>query len=327
MPAGGGRDAPLAVQAEQLKKSQARRAERRRAARGRSLAARGRDGELPAAGGTGEARKVWGGATGGVNLGAGAGQRVLPEATNIVRCELCGISVASRAEWQLHVSGVAHKKALERQRAEQAGAAGPGAAAQAALEAAAWAAGVQEGPAAGLARRSPPRGAAVEPVTAQGRPSATPGGVHRGGQGQAGRPSARGESKGTGGAAGRKGPGRDGQPSKGLNLTHAELVRQAAAKSRADGEPLSLGGWVPPSIQQPPQPGKLGGGTEAARESGDAGRAAAAGGAGESVAKGVISVSEESPGSEPGGGLLGLGGYTSDSDSSGQARDPPASFF
>ena len=121
MPAGGGRDAPLAVQAEQLKKSQARRAERRRAARGRSLAARGRDGEPPAAGGAGEARKVWGGATGGVNLGAGAGQRVLPEATNIVRCELCGISVASRAEWQLHVSGVAHKKALERQRAEQAG--------------------------------------------------------------------------------------------------------------------------------------------------------------------------------------------------------------
>ena len=40
MPVGGGRDAPLAVQAEQLKKSQARRAERRRAARGRSLAAR-----------------------------------------------------------------------------------------------------------------------------------------------------------------------------------------------------------------------------------------------------------------------------------------------
>ena len=31
MPAGGGRDAPLAVQAEQLKKSQARRAERRAA--------------------------------------------------------------------------------------------------------------------------------------------------------------------------------------------------------------------------------------------------------------------------------------------------------
>ena len=317
MPVGGGRDAPLAVQAEQLKKSQARRAERRRAARGRSLAARGRDGEAPAAGGAGEARKVWGGATGGVNLGAGDGQRALPEATNIIRCELCGISIASRAEWQQHVTGVAHRKALERQRAERAGAAGPGAAAQAALEAAAWAAGAQEGPAAGLTRRTPPSGTATEPAAAQGRPNAAPGGEHRGGQGRAGKSSSRGESKGTGGALGRRGlgqKGQDGQPSSGLKLTHAELVRQAAAKSRAGGEPLSLGGWVPPSIPLPPQPNNLGEGAEAA------------GGGGGSEAKGANSGSGDSVECEP-GGLLGLGDYTSDSDSSALPRDPPASFF
>lgn len=314
MPAGGGRDAPLAVQAEQLKKAQARRAERRRAARGRSLAARGRDGEPPAAGGAGEARKVWGGATGGVNLGAGAGLRALPEATNIIHCELCGISVASRAEWQQHVTGVAHRKALERQRAEQAGASGPGAAAQAALEAAAWAAGAQEGPAAGLTRRVPPSGTAAEPAAAQGRPGAPPGGEHREVQGRAGKPNSRGERKGMGDALGRRGSGQDGQPSSGLKLSHAELVRQAAAKSRAGGEPLSLGGWVPPSIPLPQQPSNLGEGAEAE------------GGGGVNEAKGANSVSGDSAGREP-GGLLGLGDYTSDSDSSALPRDPPASFF
>ena len=66
-----------------------------------------------------------------------------------------------------------------------------------------------------------------------------------------------------GDALGRRGSGQDGQPSSGLKLSHAELVRQAAAKSRAGGEPLSLGGWVPPSIPLPQQPSNLGEGAEA----------------------------------------------------------------
>ena len=117
-----------------------------------------------------------------------------------------------------------------------------------------------------------------------------------------------------GDALGRRGSGQDGQPSSGLKLSHAELVRQAAAKSRAGGEPLSLGGWVPPSIPLPQQPSNLGEGAEAE------------GGGGGNEAKGANSVSGDSAGREP-GGLLGLGDYTSDSDSSALPRDPPASFF
>ena len=312
MPAGG-RDAPLAVQAERLKKSQARRAERRRAARGRSLAARGRDGEAPGTGGL-EEHKVWGGATGGVNLGSGAGERVLPEAKNIIRCELCGISVASSAEWQQHVAGVAHQKALSRQRDEQERAAGPGAAAQAALEAAAWAAHPQDrGVVRGAHGRSSDRNTQGDPPGDGLRRPGAPSGVgRRPEKDSAGKslPSSSGKS----GASGRGGSGQ-GQPRPGLQVAHAELVRQASARSQASGEPLSIGGWVPPSIAKPPQTLGRKGGPEASG-AGDSGSKPSGEEALEVQPKETSPVVENST-EEESGGLLGLGGYVSDSDSTG----------
>ena len=311
MPAGG-RDAPLAVQAERLKKSQARRAERRRAVRGRTLAARGRDGEAPGADDF-EEHKVWGGATGGVNLGSGAGERVLPEVKNIIRCELCGISVASKAEWQQHVAGVAHQKALARQRDEQERAAGPGAAAQAALEAAAWAAHPQDRGVVRDARgRSSGRNTTgIPPGDGLRRPGAPSGVGRRPEKDPAGKslPASFGKSA----VSGRGGSGQGPRP--GLQVAHAELVRQASARSQGSGEPLSIGGWVPPSIAKPPQTLGRKGSLEA-NGADDSGPKPSEDEAVEVQLKDT-SPAVEKAAEEENGGLLGLGGYVSDSDSTG----------
>ncbi|EIE23507.1 hypothetical protein COCSUDRAFT_63043 [Coccomyxa subellipsoidea C-169] len=211
-------------------------------------------------------------ATGGVALGpASAASAAVERAAalggpRMLRCDLCQANFSGDALYQQHLNGPTHKKALAKEEARRLRDLQMGAsrgAAEAALAAAAWA---NDGSLSGRAgaRTLPTRPPPAEPASFDDpSPSGLPqqqghsmGYHHAGSTGVPGRlpqpAPARGAGRGmTGRGRGGRGRGEDAAAAaaaeaaaRAAQVSHAELV----ARARKDDVPLSIGGWVPPSI-------------------------------------------------------------------------------
>ncbi|KAK9798886.1 hypothetical protein WJX73_001265 [Symbiochloris irregularis] len=140
-------------------------------------------------------------------------------------CHLCQVSFASESQMRQHIEGPTHRKALakaaaQREREERLGASAS--AASEAVAAAAWAEGGKL-PTRGTAWHAPPL---------------------QGGRGSG--PAARqhnqgGAARGSGPQAGAPGSGSVTTPAA---VSHAQLV----ANARKTTEPLTINGWMPPSL-------------------------------------------------------------------------------
>ncbi|KAL0043165.1 hypothetical protein WJX79_011063 [Trebouxia sp. C0005] len=208
-------DAPLAVQMASLKKTMQNRDRRRNTDRAQEREA---DDGAPA---TTQRRKASShllpNATGGVRLGSTllSGLAAGLAEPRVLRCVSCQATFRSIAEEQQHLAGPAHRKALLRQQTEQehkSRLAKGRDAAHSAVEAAQW---------------SSPAAQVKGPPVAM--TSAVPGSLHHQ-------------------KAGQSNPGRakdqEAASAKVPRQTHADLVAQI----RQADEPLSVEGWVPPSL-------------------------------------------------------------------------------
>ncbi|KAK9824594.1 hypothetical protein WJX72_011561 [[Myrmecia] bisecta] len=235
--------APLSVQMDKLKKSMQSRDKRRQADRMRHMAqtqAEEGGGQVPL--------RQPANATGGVALGAAAAataavaQASALEGPRILRCDACKATFRSEAQLQQHIEGPTHRKTMARLAAESQKNERLGAhrgAAEAAVAAASWSAGAGSlGSAGGAAR--PASGvaggqaqAAHQPRSSNSQPGLqAPNARHAPGRGQ------------KQGPVPHQAPAPPAKP----HLSHADLVAQA----RRSDEPLSIGGWVPPSITAEP---------------------------------------------------------------------------
>ncbi|KAL0048405.1 hypothetical protein WJX82_002515 [Trebouxia sp. C0006] len=229
-------DAPLAVQMASLKKTMQNRDRRRNTDRAQQE--READDGAPA---TMQRRKAGShrlpNATGGVRLGS----TLLPGIAagvaepRMLRCVLCQATFRSVAEEQQHLAGPAHRKALLRQQTEQehkSRLAKGRDAAHSAVEAAQWSSPAAQGTLEGKSqpmKRQELLLMQVTKVPPVAMTSAVSGSFHHQKAGQSIPRQAKDSA-----AAAAKVP----------RQTHADLV----AHLRQADEPLSVEGWVPPSL-------------------------------------------------------------------------------
>ncbi|KAK9836199.1 hypothetical protein WJX81_008172 [Elliptochloris bilobata] len=208
--------------------------------------------------------------TGGVSLGPAAAASsavalaAALEGPRILHCDLCQANFRGEALLRQHLEGPAHRKAEARAEAlrlrnERLG--HNRGAAEAAVAAAAWANGAG---AAGDPATSPmpqaggPAAQGAAPAAASWRPppaaqhAGRDGERHRGGEGNGRGGSGRGGRGGRSSAlaAEREAAAAAGAAPRAAQVSHGELV----ARARRSGEPLSLGGWVPPIIPEAQAP-------------------------------------------------------------------------
>ncbi|GFR43798.1 hypothetical protein Agub_g4847, partial [Astrephomene gubernaculifera] len=163
------------------------------------------------------------------------------------RCDLCQAVFPSEAPYQQHLAGPVHRRAVERQREAQLAAQRRAVyqdMTESALGAAAWAAG--HGNTAATTRPTPQQQHQAQQQQQQQQPPGAMAG--RGGGRGGGRDAGRGGGRGRGSDATAAIGGASGR--RGDVLSHEELV---AAATRSD-EPLTIGGWAPPTISlRPPE--------------------------------------------------------------------------
>ncbi|KAG2498472.1 hypothetical protein HYH03_003725 [Edaphochlamys debaryana] len=162
-------------------------------------------------------------------------------AVEVFRCDLCQATFPSQAQYQQHVAGPVHRKAVEKQ-TQEALAAQRRAPYQAMMESALGAASWGSGHDAGRPHPTQ-RPGAPPPAPAAGGPGGGGGGGGGRGGGRGGRDAGRGAGRG-------RGPQADGAPAGPRTdvLSHEDLVK-AATKT---DEPLTIDGWAPPIITLPP---------------------------------------------------------------------------
>ncbi|KAL0020056.1 hypothetical protein WJX77_011762 [Trebouxia sp. C0004] len=225
-------DAPLAVQMASLKKTMQNRDRRRNTDRAQKE--READDGAPA---TAQRRKagshLLSNATGGVRLGSCpvSGIAAGIAEPRVLRCVLCQATFKSVAEEQQHLAGPAHRKALLRQQTEQehkTRLAKGRDAAHSAVEAAQWSSPAAQATSEGLSQPVNRQTTKVPPVAMT---SAASGSLHHQKAGQSNLRQAKDQA-----AAAAKIP----------KQTHADLV----AQMRQADEPLSVEGWVPPSLSR-----------------------------------------------------------------------------
>ncbi|CAL8472153.1 g11695 [Coccomyxa elongata] len=220
------------------------------------------------------AKRIPENATGGVALGpASAASAAVERAAalggpRMLRCDLCQANFSGDALYQQHLNGPIHKKALAKEEARRLRDLQMGAsrgAAESAMAAAAWA---NDGSlsARGAGSRPLPTRPAAQPqsldeasssgLPPQQAPPGSGGGYHHAGStGVPGRltPAASGPGRGLKGRGrGAGGRGEDAaaaeEARRAAQISHAELV----ARAQKDSGPISIGGWVPPSVSRRP---------------------------------------------------------------------------
>ncbi|BDA47403.1 hypothetical protein COCOBI_10-2510 [Coccomyxa sp. Obi] len=298
------------------------------------------------------AKRIPENATGGVALGpASAASAAVERAAalggpRMLRCDLCQANFSGDALYQQHLNGPIHKKALAKEEARRLRDLQMGAsrgAAESAMAAAAWA---NDGSlsARGAGSRPLPTRPAAQPqsldeasssgLPPQQAPGSGGGYHHAGSTGVPGRlaPAAAGPGRGPKGRGrGAGGRGEDAaaaeEARRAAQISHAELV----ARAQKDSGPLSIGGWVPPSVSFNPVEEEERAGPALADED-SASDQSASDPAEPEIGDDGEGKAEVSPQAEDGAGLGSLVDYSGDdssddSDDERGARPKIVSFF